>query len=276
MDKDILGRFLLELDSFSKTIQSVSQYCCQYDKQASEITDVFIQYFTKARKDKKIYFFYSIHEIFMESQRKQSSYFIKSFGAKLKDIVRQICESTEVFDTIKKVVQIVERWKSDKIFHPEFCEKLKSIVGPYYKDLKEQYQKYYGEKDKEGKYTKTFLVNYQIVNEDQLCSDIYKVFSDSEYMIQAIDKHSKICDQFLKRCPNSQSVRDEKDKESLDQIISQGKEYIENMIQKIDTLQKVYVQVGDSSQREVNDYMNFSVEDIQNWQQKFKELIDNN
>jgi len=48
--------------------------------------------FIAARKDKKIYFFYSCHEIIIESSKKDKDFFVKAFGLKLKEIVKIICE----------------------------------------------------------------------------------------------------------------------------------------------------------------------------------------
>lgn len=121
---------------------------------------------------------------------------------------------------IKKVLQIIDRWRADKIYHPDFCDKLKNIIGPYYKDLKEQYQKYYGEKDQKGKYTKTFIVNYLIVNEDKISSDVYSSISNTTQAIQKLDKLNITVDQFLKKNPTSQSIKEPKEREQLSEMLA--------------------------------------------------------
>ena len=118
--------------------------------------------------------------------------------------------------------------------------------GPFYKDLKEQYQKYYGEKDQKGKYTKTFIVNYLIVNvlltkifeitfyfydilpyvaniavnnnnqqEDKISSDVYSSISNTTQAIQKLDKLNITVDLFLKKNPTSISIKDSKEREQL-------------------------------------------------------------
>ncbi|CAD8152452.1 unnamed protein product [Paramecium octaurelia] len=236
MDLNQLECLLQQLTEAKDQIIKTANYCSFYPESAQQIASMIENEFTQTRKDKKRIFLFLIHQIILdESQKKrQENPFLKAFGGKLKKLLGDFCIVDDIKD-LESAYTMIKRWERDQIFHPQFIQKLRSILQPKYDQLKQQQETFNALNQTDASANKVLQHNIQTVQQIEQSHKIYK------HLQQLADIDSKTLefncnyDKFDEKTTSNQD---------LQALIQEGEMCREQLIQSIIHLQQYYIEMA--------------------------------
>lgn len=164
---------LKNLSGRSESIQTTAEYCWQNKTSGEEIIKLIDKEMLAAKKERKLYFFFLIHEIVLQALRNHDSSYIKLIGAKIKSLLNDFARCVDSSSDANNVNRLIDKWSTEQVFADTFIERLKEIIVPVCKRLLEQSEQTKTEK-LNLKYSKTFLVDYNTLQEFEPAKRIYQ------------------------------------------------------------------------------------------------------